>query len=124
MMLTAIKTTCAPARRPLVVRTQSRNNTVTCAVAPKLDYNCSAFKRDLVEFAGEQEYIVKGGRDKFSGLAEAFAGIKEVRSAAEFLSVILGLAQRVIGTHPSRSRAHGASHNTILEIAREAGRCR
>jgi hypothetical protein len=32
-----------------------------------------------VEFAGEPEYIVKGGRDKFSGLPEAFAGIKEVR---------------------------------------------
>lgn len=80
-MFTALKTTCAPSRRAQLVRTQRRNKAVCGATAPKLDYNCSAFKRDLVEFAGEQEYIVKGGRDKFSGLAEAFAGIKEVRCA-------------------------------------------
>lgn len=60
---------CAPRRR------------VTCRAAaaePKLDYNTSAFQKDLVEFAGEPEYIVKGGRDKFEQLPAAFKGIKEV----------------------------------------------
>lgn len=78
-MSTAIRTACASARR-LVLRTRCRK-TACSAAAPKLDYYCTAFQRDLVEFAGDPEYIVKGGRDKFSGLAEAFAGIKEVRNA-------------------------------------------
>jgi hypothetical protein len=49
------------------------------AAPVKLDYNTTAFEKELVDFAGEPEYIVKGGRDKFSGLPKAFEGVKEVR---------------------------------------------
>jgi hypothetical protein len=51
---------------------------VSCAAEVKLNYETTAFKKELVEFAGEPEYIVKGGRDKFKGLPQAFEGIKEV----------------------------------------------
>lgn len=43
------------------------------------DFDTKAFTKELVQFADTEEYIVKGGRDKFSGLPEAFKGIKEVR---------------------------------------------
>lgn len=46
-----------------------------------LNYDTAAFEKELVTFAGEPEYIVKGGRDKFANLPKAFEGIKEVRRA-------------------------------------------
>lgn len=48
------------------------------ANAVHLDFNTKAFKKELVKFASMEEYIVRGGRDKFSGLPEAFKGIKTI----------------------------------------------
>jgi hypothetical protein len=36
------------------------------------------FKKDLVKFADREEYVVKGGRDKYGLLPKAFEGIKTV----------------------------------------------
>jgi ketol-acid reductoisomerase len=36
------------------------------------------FKKELVKFANTEEYIVRGGRDKFPLLKTAFAGIKQI----------------------------------------------
>jgi ketol-acid reductoisomerase len=36
------------------------------------------FKKDLVKFAETEEYVVKGGRDKYALLPKAFEGIKQV----------------------------------------------
>ena len=33
--------------------------------APELDINTKVFTKEMVDVAGEQEYIVRGGRDKF-----------------------------------------------------------
>lgn len=49
---------------------------VTSAV--HMDFDTKAFQKELVSFAGNEEYIVRGGRDKFSGLPEAFKGIKKI----------------------------------------------
>jgi len=46
--------------------------------AVHLDFNTKHFKKELVSFAGHDEYIVRGGRDKFPGLKEAFKGVKTV----------------------------------------------
>ncbi len=43
-----------------------------------LDFNAKAFKKELVKFAGTEEYIVRGGRDKFPALKDAFKNIKTV----------------------------------------------
>lgn len=48
------------------------------ANAVHLDFNTKSFKKELVTFANMEEYIVRGGRDKFSGLKEAFKGIKTI----------------------------------------------
>ena len=34
--------------------------------------NEQIFKKDLVSFAGKEEYVVKGGRDKYGLLPKAF----------------------------------------------------
>jgi hypothetical protein len=38
----------------------------------------AVFKKELVKFANTEEYIVRGGRDKFPLLKTAFSGIKQI----------------------------------------------
>lgn len=42
------------------------------------DFHTTLFDKEAVTIAGEVEYIVRGGRDKFSKLPAAWAGIKTV----------------------------------------------
>ena len=43
-----------------------------------LNFNSKVFKKEKVNFGGQDEYIVRGGRDLFSKLPEAFDGIKQI----------------------------------------------
>ncbi|KAM7270718.1 hypothetical protein ACFE04_029932 [Oxalis oulophora] len=43
-----------------------------------LDFETSVFKKEKVSLAGHEEYIVRGGRDLFPLLPEAFKGIKQI----------------------------------------------
>ncbi|PRW44622.1 acetohydroxy acid isomeroreductase isoform A [Chlorella sorokiniana] len=51
---------------------------VAASAAVKYDYDNKVFEKELVEFADTKEYIIRGGRDKFSKLPEAFKNIKQV----------------------------------------------
>lgn len=76
MPLTALP--CRAARmsaRPLACTAPRAR--VAARAAATLDFDTTAFQKDLVEFAGSKEYIVKGGRDKFKNLPQAFKDIKE-----------------------------------------------
>merc|ERR1712100_732146 len=56
-----------------------RGVSVSAAVkAPELDINTKVFTKEMVDVAGEQEYIVRGGRDKFSLLPAALKSIKSI----------------------------------------------
>ena len=66
-----------PAGRKAACRAH-RARSIRCRAAVALDFDTTAFQKDLVEFAGTSEYIVKGGRDKFENLPRAFKDIKEV----------------------------------------------
>ena len=46
--------------------------------APELDINTKVFTKEMVDVAGEQEYIVRGGRDKFSLLPAALKNVKSI----------------------------------------------
>ncbi|XP_078169074.1 ketol-acid reductoisomerase, chloroplastic-like [Carex rostrata] len=43
-----------------------------------LDFETSVFKKEKVTLAGHEEYIVRGGRDLFNLLPDAFQGIKQI----------------------------------------------
>ncbi|KAG0464099.1 hypothetical protein HPP92_020168 [Vanilla planifolia] len=43
-----------------------------------LDFETSVFKKEKINLAGHEEYIVRGGRDLFGLLPEAFKGIKQI----------------------------------------------
>ncbi|XAR72558.1 Ketol-acid reductoisomerase [Bertholletia excelsa] len=43
-----------------------------------LDFETSVFKKDKISLAGHDEYIVKGGRNLFPLLPDAFKGIKQI----------------------------------------------
>ncbi|KAJ6806974.1 ketol-acid reductoisomerase, chloroplastic [Iris pallida] len=45
---------------------------------PSLDFDTSVFKKEKVTLAGHDEYIVRGGRDLFHLLPDAFKGIKQI----------------------------------------------
>ncbi|KAK6932670.1 Ketol-acid reductoisomerase, N-terminal [Dillenia turbinata] len=48
-------------------------------LSPKfLDFESTVFKKEKVTLAGHDEYIVKGGRDLFPLLPDAFKGIKQI----------------------------------------------
>ncbi|KAL5571014.1 hypothetical protein UlMin_020611 [Ulmus minor] len=44
----------------------------------KLDFETSVFKKEKINLAGHDEFIVKGGRDLFHLLPDAFKGIKQI----------------------------------------------
>ena len=43
-----------------------------------LDFTTEIFKKEKIILAGTEEYIVRGGRDLFHLLPEAFAGVKQI----------------------------------------------
>ncbi|OAY63717.1 Ketol-acid reductoisomerase, chloroplastic [Ananas comosus] len=45
---------------------------------PTLDFETSVFKKEKITLAGHEEYIVRGGRDLFHLLPDAFKGIKQI----------------------------------------------
>ncbi|CAL4901707.1 unnamed protein product [Urochloa decumbens] len=45
---------------------------------PSLDFETSVFKKEKVSLAGHDEYIVRGGRNLFPLLPEAFKGVKQI----------------------------------------------
>ncbi|XP_042379892.1 ketol-acid reductoisomerase, chloroplastic-like [Zingiber officinale] len=45
---------------------------------PFLDFETSVFKKEKITLAGNDEYIVRGGRDLFHLLPDAFKGIKQI----------------------------------------------
>ncbi|KAJ4827023.1 hypothetical protein Tsubulata_018186, partial [Turnera subulata] len=45
---------------------------------PSLDFDTSVFKKEKISLAGHDEYIVRGGRDLFHLLPDAFKGIKQI----------------------------------------------
>ncbi|KAJ8483538.1 hypothetical protein OPV22_016023 [Ensete ventricosum] len=45
---------------------------------PSLDFETSVFNKEKITLAGHVEYIVKGGRDLFYLLPDAFKGIKQI----------------------------------------------
>nr|QKY14833.1 acetohydroxy acid isomeroreductase (AAI) [Polytomella parva] len=82
------KATSAKASRPVAVATSgvktvaAKNVRRVQRLAPveavKNDFNTKVFNKELVKFADTEEYIIRGGRDKFPLLKKAFAGIKKV----------------------------------------------
>lgn len=55
-----------------------RRTAVRVSAAVHLDFNAKVFKKELVKFADSEEYIVRGGRDKYPLLKDAFKGIGQV----------------------------------------------
>jgi len=45
---------------------------------PSLDFETSVFRKEKVSLAGHEEYIVRGGRNLFPLLPEAFKGVKQI----------------------------------------------
>ncbi len=43
-----------------------------------ISFDTKVFQPERVEFAGTEEYIYRGGRDKYKLLPEAFKGIKKI----------------------------------------------
>ena len=69
----AAKAVNVSARRSAGVRAA-----VADPAAPVLDIDTKIFTKELVDVAGEAEYIVRGGRHLFSLLPEALKGIKTI----------------------------------------------
>ncbi|KAL6848906.1 hypothetical protein ACP4OV_021489 [Aristida adscensionis] len=79
-----------PASQPachLAAGSSSRRRDVAAMVAappavgaamPSLDFETSVFKKEKVSLAGHEEYIVRGGRNLFPLLPEAFKGVKQI----------------------------------------------
>ncbi|KAK6785173.1 hypothetical protein RDI58_018628 [Solanum bulbocastanum] len=60
----------------LVVRMVAAPATVKAPAS--FDFETSVFKKEKVTLAGNDEYIVRGGRDLFKYLPDAFKGIKQI----------------------------------------------
>uniref|UniRef100_A0A0E0C5E7 Ketol-acid reductoisomerase n=1 Tax=Oryza meridionalis TaxID=40149 RepID=A0A0E0C5E7_9ORYZ len=65
-------------RRRGAVAAKVSSPQVIGATMPSLDFETSVFKKEKVSLAGHDEYIVRGGRNLFPLLPEAFKGIKQI----------------------------------------------
>ncbi|KAL1560621.1 ketol-acid reductoisomerase (NADP(+)) [Salvia divinorum] len=81
--------TSSPSLKPLRSAACSRAATGSTAAArmvsvpaikpqESLDFQTSVFKKEKINLAGHEEYIVRGGRDLFKLLPDAFKGIKQI----------------------------------------------
>lgn len=68
-----LRSRSAPRRAACV----SRNRLVVLSGAV-LDFDTKVWEKQQTDFAGNQEVIWKGGRDKLEKLPQAFAGIKQI----------------------------------------------
>ncbi|GJN18207.1 hypothetical protein PR202_gb05346 [Eleusine coracana subsp. coracana] len=66
----------AGSRRAVAAKVSSPS--IISTAGPSLDFETSVFKKEKVSLAGHDEYIVRGGRDLFPLLPEAFKGIKQI----------------------------------------------
>lgn len=71
---------CKPLQSSRVLRstTVRRASTSRLEVAAALQFDTKVFTPERVEFAGNEEFIYRGGRDKYKHLPEAFKGIKRI----------------------------------------------
>ncbi len=63
---------------PRISRSGQQQRSSQACKAVHLDFQTKVFEKELVKFASSEEYIVRGGRDKFSKLKDAFAGFKQI----------------------------------------------
>ncbi|GLC42729.1 hypothetical protein PLESTB_001132300 [Pleodorina starrii] len=77
---TRVQTGSRPSAAAKAVRVAqpSRRNVVRVAAAVAHDFDTKVFHKELAKFADSEEYIVRGGRDKFPLLKDAFKGIKKI----------------------------------------------
>uniref|UniRef100_A0ACD5TZB4 Uncharacterized protein n=1 Tax=Avena sativa TaxID=4498 RepID=A0ACD5TZB4_AVESA len=73
----------ANAHPACVLAASSRRRSVAApakvgAAMPSLDFETSVFNKEKVSLAGHEEYIVRGGRNLFPLLPEAFKGVKQI----------------------------------------------
>merc|ERR1719353_1523891 len=75
----AQRTACRPAAAaPRAARSQARRAPAVAAVSKGVDFDTKVFEKEKVVMAGDEEFIVRGGRDKFALLPEALKNIKKV----------------------------------------------
>ena len=65
-------------RNVLTSRGVRRTNFARLQICASLKFDTEVFTAERVEFAGNEEFIYRGGRDKFKKLPEAFKGIKRI----------------------------------------------
>ncbi|XP_047094679.1 ketol-acid reductoisomerase, chloroplastic-like [Lolium rigidum] len=86
--LSAAGSVAFPATHPsCALATSTRRRAVAAMVAapakvgaamPSLDFDTAVFNKEKVSLAGHEEYIVRGGRNLFPLLPEAFKGVKQI----------------------------------------------
>lgn len=64
--------------RAVRVTQPSRRNAVCVSASVVLDFDTKVFNKERANFASSEEYIVRGGRDKYPLLKDAFKGIKKI----------------------------------------------
>lgn len=69
-----------PVQSSRVLRSASvrRGSSPRMEVVASLKFDTKVFTPERVEFAGSEEFIYRGGRDRFKHLPEAFKGIKRI----------------------------------------------
>lgn len=76
--LKALKARSVPSRGGSAMSAKMVSVPAVEKAASTLDFESSVFKKEKVNLAGHEEYIVRGGRNLFPLLPEAFKGIKKI----------------------------------------------
>ncbi|DBB07086.1 TPA: hypothetical protein ACH3X1_011669 [Trebouxia sp. C0004] len=66
------------AQRSLKTSGRKQSLQIRNAVKELLEFDTKVFEKEKVDFAGAEEFIYRGGRDKYKLLPQAFKGIKKV----------------------------------------------
>ena len=79
------------AQKSLKAISRKQSLQIRNAVAERLDFDTKVFQKEKVSFAGADEFIYRGGRDKYKMLPEAFKGQKGPVAVSFTLSRLLWL---------------------------------
>lgn len=81
MGLRQVRRSAARAAQKVMKANAGRLSTLQVFGAATLEFDTKVFQKEKVSFAESEEFIYRGGRDKFSLLPGAFKGIKQIGTA-------------------------------------------
>lgn len=80
------------AQKSLKLSARKQHLQIRNAVTERLEFDTKVFEKEQVDFAGAEEFIYRGGRDKYKLLPQAFKGVNIAQNVFEISGSAMGFS--------------------------------